>query len=697
MAELGSVFSSEATLGLDFDDPLKGFEVSKEILINATPQETRIALVQDKRVSEFFFERNADKGIIGNIYKGKVVRVLPGMQAAFVDIGHERAAFLYAGDFYKSKHNVEDLDDEEEEGFEHQEHRRRRRGYEEVPPIAELVREGQELLVQVAKGPIGTKGARLTCHISLPGRNLVFMPTLKHNGVSRKIESYDQRRRLKKIIDNYRSREGGFIVRTAASSGSTEKLIKSDVDYLLNLWKKIGRKFQSTSAPQLLHYDLDLTTRVIRDFLDDEIERLIIDSPLEHRKVLRFIRNFNPELRDKVELYEDGIPLFDRFHIEQEINRALSKRVWLKSGGYLIIETTEALTSIDVNTGRFVGKKTLEETILKTNLEAAEEIVKQLRLRNIGGIIIIDFIDMEKDSSKEQVYRFLEGLLREDKSKTTILKISNLGLVEMTRKRSRESVVRYLTEQCPTCEGRGFVKSRVAVAHQVLRDIRRELPALQEEHLYVTVHPEVATLLKNFEEDTVVSLEKQYQIGIKITGDPSFHLEQISVTSAAPKGKLAQLPPLHLPKKKGAPVGGGKGASVLDDDENDEAEYRADLQAIQKAKDARLAAAQAAELAAAAKKSELEQSLAAEAQQQQVIGEAADGNDSEEADLDAPVIRSKEEAVQKETEWTSSDDDDSEVDDKESAPSPLEQQSANDEKKEEAEDSPPEVTTKTAQ
>ncbi len=593
--------------------------MSSDILINATPQETRIALLENKRVTEFFFERNADKGIVGNIYKGKVVRVLPGMQAAFVDIGHERAAFLYAGDFYKSKHNADDLDLDEEEGVEARESRRRRRGgYEEVPPIAELVREGQEILVQVAKGPIGTKGARLTCHLSLPGRFLVFMPTLKHNGVSRKIESYEQRRRLKKIIDHYRTKEGGFIVRTAAWSSNSERQIKNDVDYLLNLWQKIGRKFQSSRAPHLLHYDLDLTTRVIRDLLDDDIERLIVDSPTEHRRVLRFIRNFNPGLRSKVELYQDPTPLFDRFHVEQEINKALSKRVWLKSGGYLIIETTEALTSIDVNTGRFVGKKTLEETILKTNLEAAEEIVKQLRLRNIGGIIIIDFIDMERDSSKEQVYRFLDEQLKEDKSKTTILKISNLGLVEMTRKRTRESVARYMTEQCSVCEGKGLVKSRIVLAHQVLRDLRRELPNLESDHIYVTVHPDVYEVLMAEEENEIVAMEKHFQKGIKLSSDPTFHVEQVAVTGKdKPKG--AGLPP--LPAIKRAAV-----HTAPDTDEEDDLEaYEADVAAIEE-----------------------------ERRQREVPRE-------EIPEIEAPVIRSKEE-VEVQSQGDSEEDDETSAD-----------------------------------
>lgn len=638
---------------------------TKEILINSNPQETRIALLEDKRVAEFFFERNSDKGIVGNIYKGKVVRVLPGMQAAFVDIGHERAAFLYAGDYFKSKHNEEIDDEDEDEGFDRNEHRRRRRGYEAVPPIAELVREGQEILVQVAKGPIGTKGARLTCHISLPGRNLVFMPTLRHNGVSRKIESYDQRRKLKKIIDQYRSKEGGFIVRTAASSSGHERQIRSDVDYLLNLWKKIGRKYQSSAAPTLLHYDLDLTTRVIRDFLEDDIDRLVVDSQFEHRRVLRFIRNFNPGLRDKIELYEDDIPLFDRYHVEQEVHKAIAKRVWLKSGGYLIIETTEALTSIDVNTGRFVGKKTLEETILKTNLEAAEEIVKQLRLRNIGGIIIIDFIDMERDSSKEQVYRFLDSLLKDDKNKTTILKISNLGLVEMTRKRSRESVLRYMTEQCPTCEGKGFVKGRVTLAHQVLREIRREMPALTDDHLYVTVHPEIFAVLKSLESDTLVQLEKHFQKGIKISADPTFHFEQISIQGGSknkPPTKAPALAPLAPLSKKPT--------SEIDDEEDDDQLYAADVEAIRAAKEAKLRAAQeAAAAAAAAQQAQSASTASTLATDDAGFDDETASVDPNAPEIEAPVIRSRQEAEQTENAWEEEIDETEDQDDDSNEPS----------------------------
>ncbi len=547
--------------------------MSKSILINSTIEETRIAILEDSRVTDLLFERTSDRGIVGNVYKGKVVRVLPGMQAAFVDIGHERAAFLYAGDFYHSKHHSEDFEDEEESSS------RRRRAYEDIPPINELVREGQEILVQVAKGPIGTKGARLTCHLSLPGRFLVFMPSLKHNGVSRKIENYEQRRRLKKIIDQHRPKEGGFIVRTAAGGGEiSETQIKNDVDYLQNLWGRIGRNFKSNAAPKLLHYDLDITTRLIRDHLDEEIDYMLIDSKLEHRKVLKFIKSFNPSLKDKIELYQDPTPLFDRFDIESEIHRSLSKRVWLKSGGYLIIEHTEALTSIDVNTGRFVGKKTLEETILKTNLEAAEEIVRQLRLRNIGGIIIIDFIDMEKDGSKDQVYRYLDKLVREDKQKTSILRISNLGLVEMTRKRSREPLYRYLTQPCPECDGRAFLKNPMTLAHQALRDVRRELPHLQGEHLYLGVHPSVYEVLTQEESQAVINLEKQFQKGIRIESRSDFHIEQISINpQGSPKLKGAKLSPItYIQKRYGTVLE----PRLETDEEYSNEEYEKDLKAI---------------------------------------------------------------------------------------------------------------------
>lgn len=651
--------------------------MSKQILINSSSQETRIALMEEDRIMELFFERHSDKGIVGNIYKAKVLRVLPGMQAAFLDIGHERAAFLYAGDFINSRHNSEDLDDEDGDdepksnrrgGRSGGRRRSRRRQAEDVPPIAELVKEGQELLVQVAKGPIAAKGARVTCHISLPGRFAVFMPSLKHNGVSRKIENYDLRKKLKKVIDQFKAPEGGFIIRTAAGSELNEKHIRSDVDYLQNLWNKINRKFKSSPAPRLLHYDLDLTTRMIRDHLDDDIEYLIVDNKLEHKKILRFIRNFNPELKNKVELYQDPIPLFDRFNVEQEMNKALGKRVWLKSGGYLIIEHTEALTSIDINTGRFVGKKTLEETILKTNMEAAEELVRQLRLRNIGGIIIIDFIDMEKESSKEQVYRYLEKLVEDDRQKTTILKISNLGLVEMTRKRARTPLHRQLAEECRECDGRGYIKSAVTVAHQALRDIRRELPHCEDDHMYVTLAPAVYEVMIKEEKATIVELEKRFQKGIKLQSDSNFHQEQIGITPTnAPKLKGAKLEPLAFMQKLPEPEN-----YFMDDDDrrDDEAEYQADVKEIQAVRDEHLRKIQeAAERARSQSASTLSQEPApseeTELSQETDAFDSNDENDDLDEDqadaaFESPVIR---QSIASETPADEEDEDEDEEED----------------------------------
>lgn len=655
--------------------------MSKQILINSNKEETRIALLEDNRVHELFFEKNSDKGIVGNVYKGRVVRVLPGMQAAFVDIGHERAAFLYAGDFIRSAED--DFDDEDNYGRSG----RRRRSSEDVKPINELVKEGQEILVQVAKGPIAAKGARVTSHISLPGRYLVFMPTLRHNGVSRKIESYDARKKLKRIIDQHRSKEGGFIVRTAACTEQglvSAKEIKNDVEYLLNLWQKIQRKVKQSSAPKLLHYDLDLTTRMIRDHLDEDVDFFIVDNPHEHRRVLKFIRNFNPELKNKVELYQESTPLFDRFGIENEINKTLGKRVWLKSGGYLIVEHTEALTSIDVNTGRFVGKKNLEETILRTNLEAAEEIVRQLRLRNVGGIIIIDFIDMEKDSSKDQVYRYLEKLVREDKQKTTILKISSLGLVEMTRKRSREPIHRYHMRGCPVCDGRGMVKSPDNLAHQCLRDLRRELPFVDTDHMSVTLHPEVAQVLNTTEKASVIELEKQFQKGIRIESDPQFHFEQIAIQPAnAPKPKAAgQMMPLAFMAKPSEEWLKAREEEERDWTEEDEQSYQSDVGEIRAYRQEQMALA-----AEEAKEKREEEAQKREAALKSIQEQAPDYSaawsekDSrreadEDEDLESPLIRDHVENFSEDDE--DEDDEDSELDSEDSEDEEYDEESDDD-------------------
>jgi len=493
--------------------------MGNELVINTTSHETRIALIENGTIAELYVERSRVKGIIGNIYKGRVVRVLPGMQAAFVDVGLEKAAFLYVADVFDSIEEYETFMEREQ-------------GEEPVPhplhPIEDLLQEGQELLVQISKEPIGTKGARITAHISLPGRHLVYMPTVDHVGISRRIEDEAERERLKEIVDRIKPAGGGFIVRTVSDGKSEEDLV-ADLHYLTKLWEEIVKKKDKAGAPTLIHSDLDVTQKVVRDILTESVERIVVDSQPEYDKIVQFISTFMPKMKYSIELYDEDEPLFDHFGLEVEISRALGRKVWLKSGGYIIIEQTEALTAIDVNTGRYVGKHNLEDTILKTNLEAVKEIAYQLRLRNLGGIIIIDFIDMEKEVNRDKVYGALDEALKSDKSKTNILKISELGLVEMTRKRVRESLGRMMCEPCPYCEGRGYVKSKISVCHEIFRELRREMIDLRGTKVMLTVHPQVADLLYDEERRGLEELEKNFKKRITVRAKPGFHQEQFEV------------------------------------------------------------------------------------------------------------------------------------------------------------------------
>src|SRR4030043_2306045 len=460
--------------------------MSSEILINVNSGETRVALLESGVLVEIYLERTSDQGISGNIYKGRVVRVLPGMQAAFVDIGLDKAAFLYVTDVHQDFDDLEILmrsreDDgsdislsEEEEALD----------LDTPFHIEDLLHESQEVLVQVSKEPLGTKGARITSHISLPGRHLVLMPMVDHIGVSRRIEIEAERRRLREIIQQIKPPGCGLIVRTA-SEGKGETELRQDLDFLMKMWNNIQKRKATSPLPSLVHKDLDITLRAIRDLFTQDVERVVIDSEEECRKIMDFCETFMPQLKSSVEFYNKEDPLFDYFGIEMEIGRALGRKVWLKSGGYIVIEMTEALTVVDVNTGRYVGKRNLEDTILKTNLEAVREIAYQLRLRNIGGGIILDFIAMEKESSREKVFQALTEALKKDKSKTNILKISELGLVEMTRKRTRESLGRILSERCFYCEGRGFLKSRSAICQEILREIQRDIRDLRGDTILV--------------------------------------------------------------------------------------------------------------------------------------------------------------------------------------------------------------------
>src|SRR5512136_1075843 len=475
-----------------------------DLVINTAAHETRIALIENGTIAELYIERSRVKGIVGNIYKGKVIRVLPGMQAAFVDIGLEKAAFLYVADVFEAIEEFESFMD----GNGKKEEPTEGDGpmFHPIHPIEELLQEGQELLVQVSKEPIGTKGARITSHISLPGRHLVYMPTVDHVGVSRRIEDETERERLKEIVERIKSPGSGFIVRTVSEGKSEEDLI-ADLNYLTKLWEEVVKKNEKAHAPSLIHSDLDVTQKVVRDILTEAVDRIVVDSKPEHDRIVQFITTFMPKMKYSIELYDEEEPIFDHYGLEVEISRALGRKVWLKSGGYIIIEQTEALTAIDVNTGRYVGKHNLEDTILKTNLEAVKEIAYQLRLRNIGGIIIVDFIDMERKQSRESVVQLLVDALKKDRIKTFVYPISELGLVQLTRKRTRENVVTMLSESCPTCDGSGYVKSRFTVCYEVLRALRAACRKEEGRQLNIHLAPEVAQLLYEEEKASLDYLE----------------------------------------------------------------------------------------------------------------------------------------------------------------------------------------------
>lgn len=438
--------------------------MSEEVLINITPQETRVAAVENGVLQEVHIERAQARGSVGNIYIGKVVRILPGMQAAFVDIGLGRTAFLHAADIGHRQDNGH-IGENGQSGTDRTQ-----------PPINELLRESEELMVQVLKDPLGTKGARLTTQTSIPARYLVFLPTSCHIGVSAKIEQAEDRERLKMLVAEIVQKEGvdgGFIIRTAADAATRQELLL-DLRFLNKIWQRIREKGKKASAPTLIHEDIPLAMRTMRDLVSDNVEKVRIDSRETYDKAVNFARDLIPEVVNRIEYYPGERPIFDLFAVEDEIQRALDNRVPLKSGGYLVIDQTEAMTTVDVNTGGFIGRKTLEETLFKTNLEAAQAIARQLRLRNIGGIIIIDFIDMEDPEHRRQVMRALDKALAKDRIKTFVTEMSTLGLVEVTRKRTQESIERVLCESCPTCKGRGVQKTPQTVCYEIFREILRE-------------------------------------------------------------------------------------------------------------------------------------------------------------------------------------------------------------------------------
>jgi ribonuclease G len=487
-----------------------------EILINVTPRETRVAVVENGRLQELHLERTLSRGIVGNIFKGKVVRVLPGMQAAFVDIGLDKNGFLHAADIARN-----------DPAFAGQPMR-------DVPPIQELVHEGKSVYVQVLKDPIGSKGARLTMELSMPSRNLVYLPNGFDIGISQKIESLEERERLHALVSKQISLhelQGGFIIRTLAESASDED-IANDMVFQQRLWGHVSSAMKDATPASLIHEDVPLSLRTMRDLVHDDLEKIRIDSRESFEKAREFAKDFMPELIDKLEYYPGEQPLFGLYSIEQEIESAMHRKVMLKSGGDIIIDQTEAMTTIDVNTGSYVGRRNHEETLFKTNLEAAIEIAHQLRLRNLGGIIIVDFIDMQSSKHKKQVLAALSTSIAKDRVKINVTDISPLGLVEITRKRTRESLEQVMCEACPVCKGRGTIKTIQTVCYEILREILREDRQYKAQAYTIVAAQQVVDLLLDEEANSVADLQEFIDRPISIKADPYYQQQQYDIALA---------------------------------------------------------------------------------------------------------------------------------------------------------------------
>ena len=545
--------------------------MNKEMIISSGAHDTRVAILEDDQVVEIFIERENQRGVVGNIYKGRVSKVLPGMQSSFIDIGLERDAFLYVSEVINTVEEFERLagDEDEDEPSasaraepaasygetapetlrddgagrestatakipERRSRDRDREGDQPQAKIEDLLKEGQEILVQVVKEPLGTKGARLTSHVTMPGRFLVFMPTVDHVGVSRKIESREERARLRGIVKQFREEHGfigGVIIRTAAS-GRSEADIVSDLSYFHQIWTEVRHKMETRRAPAVLFQEQSLVTKLLRDMLTDDYMAIRLDEEAEHRRVTALVERIMPALLPRVKLYTKEFPIFEEYGVQAEIDKALRPKVWLKSGGYLVINQTEALVAIDVNTGRYVGKKSsgrLEDTIVKTNLEAVKEIVRQIRLRDLGGIIVLDLIDMEEKKNRQRVFQEVEKELRKDRSPSKALQVSDFGLVIVTRKRVKQSLERQLTEPCPYCSGSGSIKSSATICFEILTEMKKISSDLDGQGVLLRVNPDIARALK--EEESAVLRELQQVLGRPVTIRPDAHLhhEQFDV------------------------------------------------------------------------------------------------------------------------------------------------------------------------
>lgn len=507
--------------------------MSAEILINVRPQETRVAYVEAGVLTDLKIERKTSPTLVGSVHRGTVIRVLPGMQAAFVDIGLDKAAFLYVGDIRgdvdSDSYPYSDMDRDEPLTEEADDDKIPTSSHHHKTPIQDLIKEGQAILVQVSKDPLGTKGARLTTHISLPGRFVVYLPTVRHLGISRRIESEDERERLRKLVQKTNP-PGGVIVRTAGE-GAAEDQLRTDIEYLDRLSKDIFKNYEKKKTPGLIHQELDVELRALRDLMNEDVASVWVDDVEVHKKVSKFVTQLMPKYKQNIVLYEEKKPLFDLYDIDIEISRSLDRKVWLKSGGYIVVDEAEALVVIDVNTGRFVGKKDLEDTILKTNLEAVREIAHQLRIRNAGGIIIIDFIDMEKESHREKVLDALKEEVAKDRARTNVISMSSLGLVEMTRKRIRPSLIKTLCEPCRYCEGKGYIKRKSTVANEIFRELEREIGNLvgKKANIVVHCHSEVVDWVYETEGDTLEHIEQKLGRSIAFKIEPQYHVEQYEI------------------------------------------------------------------------------------------------------------------------------------------------------------------------
>jgi ribonuclease G len=507
--------------------------MSKEMIVSANGHETQVAILEDDLVTEIFVERERQRGVVGNIYKGRVSKVLPGMQCAFIDVGLERDGFLYVSDVIDTIEEFERLEGGDDEDGDHNGGRGKSREHKPQPKIEDLIKEGQEIVVQVAKEPLGTKGARLTSHATIAGRFLVFMPTVDHVGVSRKIESREERARLRGIVRQFRDQHGftgGVIIRTAAG-GRPEADIVNDLEYFHGIWTEVRRKYETMRAPAVIYREQSLVSKLLRDMLTEEFSAIRIDNAQEHKQVLDLLQRIMPSLTPRVKLYSKDYPIFEEYGVQAEIDKALKSKVWLKSGGSIVINQTEALVAIDVNTGRYVGKRTgrLEDTIVKTNLEAVKEIVRQIRLRDLGGIIVLDFIDMEERKNRQKVFQTVEQELKKDRSPSKMLQVADFGLVIITRKRVKQSLERVLTEPCPYCSGTGVIKSTSTICYEILAEVKKIGGELNGHGVVIRVNPDIARALKEEERAVLADLKSALGRDITLKSDIHLHHEQFDV------------------------------------------------------------------------------------------------------------------------------------------------------------------------